>query len=41
LPVTAVVAEIHRSFLAAGLGAEDNAALMRQFDGPRENSPPR
>jgi len=38
LPVTAIVAEIHRALIAAGLGAEDNAALMRQFDGPRDNS---
>jgi 2-hydroxy-3-oxopropionate reductase len=35
LPVTAIVAEIHRAFIAAGQGDNDNAALMRQFDGPR------
>jgi 2-hydroxy-3-oxopropionate reductase len=35
LPVTAIVAEIHRAFVAGGQGGEDNAALMRQFDGPR------
>ena len=38
LPVTAIVAEIHRALVGAGLGGEDNVALMRQFDGPRENS---
>jgi 2-hydroxy-3-oxopropionate reductase len=41
LPVTAAVAEIHRWFVAAGLGAEDNAALMRQFDAPCETPPRR
>ncbi|SRR5579883_212733 len=35
LPVTAIVAEIHRAFVAGGQGGDDNAALMRQFDGPR------
>jgi 2-hydroxy-3-oxopropionate reductase len=35
MPVTAVIAEIHRAFIAAGRGGEDNAVLMRQFDGPR------
>jgi 2-hydroxy-3-oxopropionate reductase len=35
MPVTAAIAEIHRAFIAAGQGGEDNAALMRQFDGPR------
>ena len=40
LPVTAVVAELHRWFVAGGYGAEDNAALMRQFDGPRDKSRP-
>jgi 2-hydroxy-3-oxopropionate reductase len=38
LPVTAMVGEIHRAFVAGGLGAADNAELMRQFDGPRDNS---
>ncbi len=38
LPATAIVAEIHRALIAAGLGPEDNAALMRQFDDPRDNS---
>jgi 2-hydroxy-3-oxopropionate reductase len=41
LPVTAVVAEIHRWFVAGGFGAQDNAAMMRQFDGPRETPPRR
>ena len=34
LPATAIVAEIHRALVGAGLGGEDNAVLMRQFDGP-------
>ena len=38
LPATAIVAEIHRALVAAGLGGADNAELMRQFDGPRDNS---
>jgi len=38
LPATAIVAEIHRALIAAGLGGDDNAALMRQFDLPRDNS---
>jgi 2-hydroxy-3-oxopropionate reductase len=37
MPVTAIVAEIHRAFVAAGQGGDDNAALMRQFDGPRRD----
>jgi len=40
LPATAIVAEIHRGFVGAGLGGEDNAILMRQFDGPLENCSP-
>jgi hypothetical protein len=35
MPVTAIVAEIHRAFVAGGLGGADSAALMRQFKGPR------
>ncbi len=35
MPVTAAIAEIHRAFIAAGQGGEDNAALMRQFAGPK------
>lgn len=35
MPVTAAIAEIHRAFIAAGQGGEDNAVLMRQFDGPK------
>ena len=34
MPVTDLVAQIHRKLVAAGLGAEDNCALMRQFDDP-------
>lgn len=38
LPVTSLVADLHRQVLAAGLGEADTVALMRQFDGyrPRE-----
>ena len=35
MPVTAIIAEIHRAFIAAEQGGDDNAALMRQFDGPK------
>ena len=38
LPSTAIVAEIHRALVAAGLGPADNAELMRQFDGPSDIS---
>jgi 2-hydroxy-3-oxopropionate reductase len=33
LPLTSHVSELHRLFLAAGLGAEDTVAMMKQFDG--------
>ena len=32
LPVTAAAAEMHRWLVAAGQGAEDNAAMMRFYD---------
>ncbi|WP_309667067.1 NAD(P)-dependent oxidoreductase [Tabrizicola sp.] len=35
MPLTAVCAEIHRMLTAAGLGGEDQAALMEYFKGPR------
>ena len=35
LPVTSTVAELHRLFVAAGIGSEDTAAAMRYFDGFR------
>lgn len=35
MPVTAMVAEIHRAFVSAGQGGDDTVALMRQFEGPR------
>ena len=35
LPLTSHVAELHRSFVAAGIGAEDTVAMMKQFDGYR------
>ncbi len=34
MPITAAIAEIHRAFVVAGRGGEDNAVLMRQFDEP-------
>ena len=33
LPLAGAVTELHRAFVAAGLGAEDTAAMMRQFTG--------
>ena len=33
MPLAGAVSELHRAFVAAGLGAEDTAAMMRQFDG--------
>jgi 2-hydroxy-3-oxopropionate reductase len=33
MPLAGAVSELHRSFVTAGLGAEDTAAMMRQFDG--------
>lgn len=33
LPLTGAISELHRTFVAAGLGAEDTAAMMRQFSG--------
>ncbi len=37
LPATAIVAEIHRALVSAGLGGADSAELMRQFDGRRDD----
>lgn len=34
MPLTALCAEIHRMLTAAGLGGEDQAALMEYFQGP-------
>lgn len=36
MPLTALCAEIHRLMTAAGLGGEDQAALMEFFKGPRK-----
>ena len=36
MPLTALCAEIHRMLTAAGLGGEDQAALMEFFQGPRK-----
>ena len=33
LPLTAAVSELHRAFVAAGIGADDTVAMMRQFNG--------
>lgn len=38
LPVTGLVTELHRSFVAAGIGAEDTAAMMKQFNGYRQDA---
>jgi 2-hydroxy-3-oxopropionate reductase len=36
MPMTALCAEIHRMLTAAGLGGEDQAALMEYFTGPNK-----
>lgn len=36
MPMTAICAEVHRLMTAAGLGGEDQAALMEYFNGPEE-----
>jgi 2-hydroxy-3-oxopropionate reductase len=40
MPLTAACAEVHRMLTAAGLGAEDQAALMEYFKGPRKDLAP-
>jgi 2-hydroxy-3-oxopropionate reductase len=35
MPMTALCMEIHRLMVTAGLGAADNAALVRFYDGPK------
>jgi 2-hydroxy-3-oxopropionate reductase len=37
MPLTALCAEVHRMLTAAGLGGEDQAALMEFFKGPRKD----
>ncbi len=37
MPLTAVCAEVHRMLTAAGLGGEDQAALMEFFSGAKHN----
>lgn len=37
MPLTALCAEVHRMLTAAGLGGEDQAALMEYFTGPRKD----
>lgn len=36
LPLTSAVSELHRTFMAAGIGHEHTAAIMKQFDGYRK-----
>jgi 2-hydroxy-3-oxopropionate reductase len=36
MPMTAICSEIHRMLTAAGLGGEDQAALMEYFSGPKK-----
>lgn len=38
MPLTALAAEIHRLLTAAGLGGEDQAALMEYFKGPNKEN---
>lgn len=40
MPLTALCAEIHRLLTSAGLGGEDQAALMEFFRGPRKDPMP-
>jgi 2-hydroxy-3-oxopropionate reductase len=37
MPMTALCAEIHRMLTAAGLGGEDQAAVMEFFNGARKD----
>ncbi|WP_299649443.1 NAD(P)-dependent oxidoreductase [uncultured Tateyamaria sp.] len=39
MPMTALCAEIHRMLTAAGLGGEDQAAVMEFFNGAKEEMP--
>lgn len=36
LPLASLVTDLHRSFVAAGLGPEDTVAMMKQFSGYRD-----
>ncbi len=38
MPVTSLTTEIHRLFVGAGKGGDDNAALMKLFNGPRDEA---
>ena len=40
MPLTAICAEVHRMLTAAGLGGEDQAALMEYFKGPNKELAP-
>ena len=39
MPMTALCGEIHRMLTAAGLGGEDQAAVMEFFTGAKEDIP--
>ncbi|OIQ64397.1 2-hydroxy-3-oxopropionate reductase [mine drainage metagenome] len=38
MPLTTICAEVHRMLTAAGLGGEDQAALMEFFNGPNKEA---
>jgi len=38
LPLTSLITELHRTFVAAGLGPEHTAATMKQFEGYRQRA---
>jgi 2-hydroxy-3-oxopropionate reductase len=40
MPLTALCAEVHRMLTAAGLGGEDQAALMEFFKRPQKDPAP-
>ncbi|MFN7104211.1 MAG: NAD(P)-dependent oxidoreductase [Pseudorhizobium sp.] len=40
MPLTAICAEVHKMLTAAGLGGEDQAALMEFFKGPNKDALP-
>ncbi|MBX9468824.1 MAG: NAD(P)-dependent oxidoreductase [Rhizobium sp.] len=40
MPLTAICAEVHRMLTAAGLGGEDQAAVMEYFKGPNKELAP-
>ena len=38
MPLTSLIADLHRMMVAAGLGAEDSAAYMKLFDFGRDRA---